>query len=197
MRTNQSPPIVELQCGRVQLRQYVRADAPGIVARSKDAETNKWTGIPQDISIESAQAWIDEVTEGSSSNRLCWAVDLDGQYAGHVGLRPDGDGGHVHFDTLPWARGQRVASVAANLVSRWALSELNWSAVIWRAHTDNSASAKTAWRAGFGRPILVPFLLEQDGHLVHAWYATMTSDMPDRRAVEMWSQYLPHATSVP
>lgn len=178
--------------GDVLVRPYEHDDSAGIVERSSDVLTKQWTTIPRDLSLRAARTWIAEVGQKSSTERMSWAIEVDGRYAGHVGLRPEADGGHIHFDTCPWVRGRGVAGLAVRLVSRWALTELAWSAVIWRAHVGNTASAKTAWRAGFAQPITVPYSLEHEGRLVDGWYAIMTASNVEGGPIGLWGEYLPH-----
>jgi len=178
-----------LESGEVLVRPYRGEDAAGIVERSEDELTGQWTTMPRGLSVEEALGWIESVGMGPADHLLPLAIEVQGRYAGHIGLRSEGDGGHVHFDTCPWARGRGVAGVATRLLTEWALRDLAWSAVIWRAHVGNVGSAKTAWRAGFPRPMVVPYSLVLDGRLVDGWYSVLTdpskTPLPGR-----WEDYL-------
>lgn len=182
-------PVLEVR--GVKVRPYDVADAGGIVERSRDEQTGQWTGMPRGLTVEAAQEWIVQVGQQPSERQLSWALEVEGRYAGQVGLRPEGDGGHIHYDTTPWARGRGVAGVAAHLVSQWALHDLGWAVVIWRAHADNVASVKTAWRAGFNRPLRVPYALVLEGKLVDGWWSVMTPTSTGEPVTARWEDYLP------
>lgn len=147
--------------------------------------------MPRDLTIKAAEQWIREVAAQLSARQFSWAIEVDRRYAGHVGLRPEGDGGHIHYDTTSWARGRGIAGVAARLISRWAMHEQGWSVIIWRAHSGNIASVKTAWRGGFERPIRVPFSLLLSGRLVDGYWSYMTPMSPGEPVTDQWGDYLP------
>ena len=84
-------------------------------------------------------------------NRLAvYMLELHGQAVGTAGIGADADGVEVFYAVLPAGRRQGVASIAADLLTGWALSA-GADHVSLLTFPDNDGSQRVAERVGFRR----------------------------------------------
>lgn len=175
----------------VTLREHRWQDAAGMAERIGDPLTQRWTTMPVAATEQACLEWVDQIVHRPRPDMVHFAIEVEGRYAGDVGLSAGEDGPFVFFNTSPWVRGRGVAAVAAATVSDWALGALGWSKVVWAAEVGNIASAKTAWRAGFPRARARRDSMPspQPPHeLVDAWWSVKTS--PAAEPVVSWWGFL-------
>lgn len=172
---------------RVTLRRHTLADADAVFERAVDPLAQRFTTVPLDYTREMAVEYVTEFT-APSAERIDWAIELDGAYAGSVDLRVmavDAGAGSVGYATHQDFRGRGVMSEAVRLVIGHAFDGLGWRTVRWQAHAGNWGSAKVVWRAGFPVPVFVPDLLVERGRLVDGWMSTVHADA-DPQPVAPW-----------
>ncbi|MEO5980745.1 MAG: GNAT family N-acetyltransferase [Pedococcus sp.] len=182
-------PIPVLTGDLVTLRQHRDTDADGVFERAVDPLARHFTMVPLEYTREMALGYATEFT-APSAEQICWAIEVDGAYAGSIDLRimaVDAGAGSLGFATHQDFRGRGVMSEAVRVVVRHAFDELGFASVRWEAHVGNWGSAKTIWRAGFPVPTFVPDLLIERGRLVDGWISTLHAPTPTE-PVASWDQ---------
>lgn len=171
----------------VTVRRHRPSDARGVSERVSDPVTLQWAEIPTGPELADCLAWIDRIIHAPRPDILLFAIEVEGRYAGDVGLRAEDTGCHIFYGTSPWARGRRVAGVAASLVSDWALTDGGGREVLWDTVDGNIASAKTAWLAGFD-PAVRGLSRSRDRRPAAGWCSVKTR--PGAGPVGPWSTFL-------
>jgi RimJ/RimL family protein N-acetyltransferase len=186
---SQTPlPIHVLTDGQVTLRPHREGDLDRILERCVDPVTVRFTTVPTPYTREMAAEYLADL--GPSPERISWAIEHEGVYAGTIDLRRmavDAGGGDLGFVTHPAARGRGVMSAAVGLVLGHAFDDLGWQLVRWKAHAGNWASLKAVWRNGFPAPVAVPALIIERGVPHDGWISTIWRDDP-RRPAESWDE---------
>lgn len=88
----------------------------------------------------------------TSGQRREWAVEVDGRFAGSVGIRADPGGrGELGFGLHPDVRGRGIATRAARLALTHVFDtdDARLDVVLWRSRADDLASWRVAWALGF------------------------------------------------
>lgn len=171
--STQEQPTLAVDDG-VELRPWRVDDAPYALVAFADPEIQRWHFRSMTTTIEAAE-WIAAMAVGwRSESAGTWAIARPGGDAvlGRISfyVRDLQSGlGEVTYWVLPDARGEGLASRAADRVATWALDEVGFHRVEVRHSTQNVASCRTAERAGFvGEGVLREALLHADGwHDVH------------------------------
>ncbi|MEP6649679.1 MAG: GNAT family N-acetyltransferase [Lapillicoccus sp.] len=150
MPTAQPSVAPTLTGGTVTLRPVTPADVSAIVDQSLDVETVRWTSVPPDYTDTDARAYLQIVDEEQlAGRRTTWAVEHEGEFAGLVALRTEGDGvAEVSFASHPAHRGRGLTTAAVRLLGGDAF-ENGAQVVLWNALVGNFASRRVAWKAGF------------------------------------------------
>lgn len=173
----------------VTLRPHRESDADGVFERAVDPLARAFTTIPLEYTREMALGYVTEFT-APSSEQICWAIEVDGAYAGSIDLRVmdvDSGAGSLGFATHQHFRGRGVMSDTVRVAVGHAFGVLGFQTVRWEAHAGNWGSAKAVWRAGFPTPTFVPDLLVERGRLVDGWISTLHAPMPAEPVVP-WEQ---------
>lgn len=180
-----------LSSGGVRLRLHRMDEVAAVLACHTDPLGRQWAALPTAPTVEAYGGWLAEVGLRPTRALVTLAVEVEGRFAGQAGLRAAADGrsGVVFYIMAPWVRGRGVAAVAASLLTDYALITLEWSTVRWQAHVGNVASAKTAWRAGFPPPVVIPDLLDLQGRPVAGWHSEQ--HLPAQQPRVSWEHYLP------
>lgn len=180
-------PIPVLSGDLVTLRPHRASDADGVYERAVDPLAQRFTTVPLGYTREMAHSYVTEFT-APSADQICWAIEVDGAYAGSIDLRVLAvEAGSLGYATHQDFRGRGVMSDAVRVVVRHAFEDLGWKTVRWEAHAGNWGSAKPAWRAGFPVPTFVPDLLLERGALVDGWISTLHAPAPDAPVVS-WDE---------
>ena len=179
--------VPTLTDGVVTLRAHTAADVPRIVEQCRDPESVAWTTVPAPYDEGDAAEWIGEsIPSGwSSGSTYCFAIEVEGRFAGAVDLRLRGGGeAEIGFGLHPDARGDGVMRRALGLLLDWGF-EQGVAVVQWRAFTGNWSSRRTVWRLGFSFGPTIPQLLPQRGGRRDAWTGWIGRDDP-REPAEPW-----------
>lgn len=188
--------IPRLQDEELLLRPHTETDADAVLRRSTDPLTVEWTTVPLDYSRETALNYIAAVGV-PQPDRVAWALDLDGRYAGSIDLRWQGAGtGGLGFVTAPEFRGRGLMSRAVRLVTAYAFDVLGWDKVNWTANVGNIGSYKPVWRNGFPLPVTVPRLLAHRGAMVDGWFSELEASAPRIPRI-LWTDCLRLLPEVP
>ncbi|KRE52994.1 GNAT family N-acetyltransferase [Phycicoccus sp. Soil748] len=164
----------------VTLRPHRESDAEGVFQRATDPLAQRYTTVPLGYTPEMALSYVTEFT-APSPDQICWAIEVDGAYAGSIDLRVlevDAGAGSLGYATHQDFRGRGVMTDAVRVVVRHAFEDLGWQTVRWEAHAGNWGSAKPVWRTGFPVPTFVPDLLVERGTLVDGWISTLHAPAP-------------------
>lgn len=137
--------------GGLELRPWSDADAPAVFEAFQDTEIRRWHVRTAD-SIEQVRQWIPRWRSAWSTGNGQWAVTLDTQMAGRIGLRRSdlAEGvTELAYWTMPARRGQAVAPRAARLLTRWAFDEIGFERIELTHSVFNEPSCRVAAKCGF------------------------------------------------
>lgn len=183
-------PVLHAQAkgGEVTLRAPTEADIPDIVLACRDAESIRWTSVPQPYGSRDAELFV------RGHARARWArgdgavfalADEADRYVGGMELRlldTDPAVADVGFLTSPVARGRGYAPAALRTLCRWGFDALGAHRIEWRAYAGNEGSRRVAEKAGFTMEGTVRSGLVQRGErrdcLVGAVLATDPREWP-------------------
>jgi RimJ/RimL family protein N-acetyltransferase len=153
----------------VRLRAWREPDASALAAAWEDEVIRRWTGVPEDCTVEAARRWI----EGEGERRarrvaldlvVAPTSDADDRVLGEVGLGPiqwDRRRAMVGYWTAAGERGRGVATAAVRLLVPWALDALALDEIVAETAVANPASAAVLRTTGFDLAV------ERDGR--QAW----------------------------
>jgi RimJ/RimL family protein N-acetyltransferase len=148
-----APP--ELTDGSLILRAWREEDAPAVLAACQDPEIQHWLPVPVPYLDEHARGFVIDFArdEWSSGRGAPFAVvDADNQAlvasAGLKDIDLDAKVATGGYWVAPWARGQRVALRAMQLVCDWAYSELGLDCVEFFVEPTNRGSCLTVENLG-------------------------------------------------
>lgn len=175
----------------VTLRPHTMDDLDRVLERCVDPETVRWTTVPTPYTKEMAKEYLAEMIE-PSSDRISWAIEQDGEYAGTIDLRSGGGegkhaSGDVGYVTHPQARGRGVMTRAVALAIDHAFGPLGWELLVWQANVGNVASFKPMWRNGLSQPLSVPALLNHRGVMRDGWHSVLEPGMA-RLPAQTWDE---------
>jgi RimJ/RimL family protein N-acetyltransferase len=151
-------PDPPLAAGGIVLRRPEPSDIPWITAACSDRELTRYIpGIPYPYAQADARAFIDRAAgawaEGSAATFVISEV-TDGTGLGTIALHlAAGDAGlaEVGYWLTREARGRGAATIAVQLVSRWAFAVVGVDRLSLQTAPENVASQRVAERAGFTR----------------------------------------------
>lgn len=108
--------------------------------------------FPNPYTEADGRAWLELATE-TEVRETNWAIEVDGEAAGGIGLEPQGD---INAGTAEigywlgeavWGRGIATAAVAA--LTRHALTALGYRRVFATAFVENAASRRVLEKCGY------------------------------------------------
>ncbi len=177
----------------VVLRPHRDADADALVRMYADERVHRWlSGPPVPFLPEHATSWVSgraAAWHEETGAEWTWMIDLDGEPAGQLGLRPRGDGaldvGYV-LGRDAWGRG--ATSAALREAARWAFAPAadggpGAGVLLWQAQVGNWASRRVAWACGFRVEGRVRGLLPHRGRPVDGWTGSLRRGDPLRPVV--------------
>jgi RimJ/RimL family protein N-acetyltransferase len=151
-------PMVELKTRRLLLRAHEEQDMEPMVALFGDELSRRWLSAPQPYTAQDARRWCTQTahTLRTMGDGINWAVtDREtGRFLGGIGLRETRwlrRSTEVGYGLGAWARGHGYAAEAARAAAHWVLREQGFQRVELFAATGNTASLRTAEKAGFVR----------------------------------------------
>ena len=128
---------------------------PGVDAMLDDADSLRFTRIPEPVPPGFAQTWLERYEQGrrDGSREAFAIVDDDGAFLG-IAVVPEIDRetrtAELGYVVAPAARGRGVATEALRQLTAWAF-ELGMVRLELLISVDNAASKKVAQRCGYAR----------------------------------------------
>lgn len=171
---------VEITAGRLHLRPFRPGDADAVHDACQDPLVQRWTRVPVPYGREDARAFVEDVSpeQWRSGSGAGFAV-LDATTAellasvGIFGISARDRLCEMGVWCAPHARGRGVTSEAVAVVCRWAFGALGLRRVEWLAAAANTASQRTALRAGMQVEGVLRNRLDLRGEVSDAWVASM------------------------
>jgi [ribosomal protein S5]-alanine N-acetyltransferase len=168
-------PDPALAAGGIVLRRLEPGDSPWITAACSDPELSRYIpAIPYPYAEADARAFIERAAhawaEGSAAMFVISQAP-DGAGVGMIGLHlAAGDTGaaEVGYWLARQARGRGAATIAVQLVSRWAFTEVGIERLSLQTAPGNVASQRVAERAGFTREGLLRAWMPTPGGRRHS-----------------------------
>jgi RimJ/RimL family protein N-acetyltransferase len=152
---------VRLEVGEIALRPLAESDVAALVAAiGDDPDLDRWTRIPFPYHAKHAREFLASTEESTFA-----IVDrASGELLGGIGTRVlDAAIVEIGYWVKAEARGRGVATLALELIARFAFTELGAARVQLRTEPDNIASQRVAEKAGFTREGVLRSLLEFKG----------------------------------
>ncbi len=170
----------------VRVRPPRAEDIPAYVRACQDPQSARFTTVPQPYQLEDAVMFVQNIAPAvwARGTEAIFAVaDADDSLVGTMSLRLSGDElttavGDVGYLLGPWARGQGYASAALRLLVDWGWRALALHRIEWRAYVGNTASRRTAERAGFQVEGEQRQVLTHRGEYVDAWIGARLATDP-------------------
>jgi RimJ/RimL family protein N-acetyltransferase len=155
---------VKLDCGRCVVRDWTRADGPSLVrfANNRNVWRNLKDRFPHPYTEARAEQWFGMLEAMAEPTH--WAIEVDGQAAGSIGVELDS--GHFGYwlGEAFWGRGvmtAAVAHVAPYVLQRFQLPRLQSPVFEW-----NPASMRVLEKCGFQREGVLRRSIVKDGELI-------------------------------
>lgn len=177
-------PDPPLAAGGIVLRTLESRDIPWITAACSDRELSRYVpGIPYPYGEADARAFIERAARAWAERSAATFVISnapDGTGHGTIGLHlAAGDTGlaQVGYWLAPEARGRGAATIAVQLVSRWAFAAVGIDRLSLQTAPENVASQRVAERAGFTREgLLRAWMPTPDGRRHSVMFSLLATD---------------------
>jgi RimJ/RimL family protein N-acetyltransferase len=145
----------DLNCGPCRLRRWRRGDLSSLLlyANNEQVAANMRDRFPHPYTREDGAVWIELAT--SHVRETNWAIVVDDQAVGGIGLMPQED---INAGTAEigywlgetyWGRG--IATAAVTVLSDHALSSRGYRRLFATVFTCNAASCRVLEKAGYER----------------------------------------------
>lgn len=144
-----------LTTDRLQIREFISADADPFVSFMTDRESTKFlTFADEQTTSEGAKSLLEATIASYSSEQpmLAFAVEEQAskRFVGFCGLNPyDKETVEIMYAVMPEARRQGYATEVAIALSHYALNELGYHRVIAPISPAHTSSQSVAKKAGF------------------------------------------------
>ncbi|MDX6263405.1 MAG: hypothetical protein QOH84_5093 [Kribbellaceae bacterium] len=149
LRDNEQP---RLKTDGLVLRPWRAADAPMVRAAFDCPDIQRWHVRRLDTPEEAVE-WTEQwPLRWAADEAVSWAVDVDGDPVGQVGLRGislDQASAGVSYWTVPGARGRGIAGRAVQAMLAWAFDDIGFNRLELHHSTVNEASCRVAEKTGF------------------------------------------------
>lgn len=148
------PPDPPLAADGVRLRLFEYKDAPAIVSACNDPSISEFLPVPSPYSDEDARAYVASLPAGWESGEAAQFAAVDERdrllaSCGLVTINHQMRVTEVGYWVVPWERGRGIATTVTRLLSRWALTDLDFDRVELYAARENTPSRRVAVKAGF------------------------------------------------
>ena len=178
-------PDPPLAADGIVLRGLVPGDVPWITAACSARELSRYIpAIPYPYAEADAEGFIERAARAwaeSSAATFVISQAPDGASLGTIGLHlAAGDAGlaEVGYWLARQARGHGAATIAVQLVSRWAFTELGIERLSLQTAPGNVASQRVAERAGFTREgLLRAWMPTPGGRRPSVMFSLLATDM--------------------
>jgi RimJ/RimL family protein N-acetyltransferase len=130
------------------LREIELSDAEWIYRACQDAEIQRWTKVPRPYLVEHANSFVQD----KNGEFGAWAIvhSLTNESVGLIGIHHVTHGvASVGYWVAPWGRNSGAASSALRIIPTFAFNLANAHTVQATIAESNTASRRTAERAGF------------------------------------------------
>lgn len=162
--------MIELQSRECVVRSYRAADAPSLAKHGNNRRIweNLRDRFPHPFTEANATEYIERLS--GSNNDVSFAIEVDGQAAGGISLRPGTDieriGAELGYwlGEMFWNRG--VATSAIRLVTDYAFNKKRLERVFAVPFTTNVASCRALEKAGYEREGTMRRSAIKDGRIV-------------------------------
>jgi len=148
-----SPPLTSIDCGVAMLRPWRPADLDSLVANANDSSVSRSLRdrFPYPYTGDDGRAWLARAIDESDRS---WAIDIDGNAVGGVGLHV-GQDVHRHSAELGYWLGQRfwgrgIMTCVLRAFSPTAMDAFQLHRLYAMVYENNPASARVLEKAGFG-----------------------------------------------
>ena len=177
-------PDPALAAGGVALRRLEPGDIPWITAVCSDRELSRYIpGIPYPYTEADARAFVERAAHAWAEGTAATFVisnALDGAGLGTIGLHlaaADSGLAEVGYWLAREARGRGAATIAVQLVSRWAFTAVGIDRLSLQTAPENVASQRVAERAGFIREgLLRAWMPTPDGRRHSVMFSLLATD---------------------
>lgn len=177
-------PDPPLAAGGIVLRRLEPGDIPWITAACSDRELSRYIpAIPYPYAEADARAFIERAARAWAQGSAATFVisnGPDGTGLGTIGLHlAAGDTGlaEVGYWLTRAARGRGAATIAVQLVSRWAFTVVGIDRLSLQTAPGNVASQRVAERAGFTREgLLRAWMPTPDGRRHSVMFSLLATD---------------------
>ena len=165
-------PLPILQGERCLLRAHVAQDAVSMRRHADDAgvASNLFDGFPHPYPMAAAEAWCGHEANSGAFGYV-WAIEVDGQAIGSIGLVPGTGWMRCNAETGywigrdHWRRG--IASDALRQVVDWAFAALReLTRVTAHIFASNAGSQAVARKCGYVREAVMPRSAIKDGSVI-------------------------------
>jgi [ribosomal protein S5]-alanine N-acetyltransferase len=177
-------PDPPLAAGGIALRRLEPGDVPWITAACSDRELSRYIpGIPYPYAEADARGFVERAARAWAEDSAATFVIShapDGRGLGTIALHlAAGDAGlaEVGYWLTREARGHGAATIAVQLVSRWAFTVIGIDRLSLQTAPENVASQRVAQRAGFTREgLLRAWMPTPDGRRHSVMFSLLATD---------------------
>lgn len=142
---------MELRDGDLLLRPPTEADVSAVTEACQDGELSRFIPhFPSPYREEHARIWIDSRKQDETARTFLIVDSKSGEMLGSIEVRL-GQVGSIGYMIAKSARGRGIATRAATLLSRWAVTEGGVERLELTTDPENLASQRVAEKAGFTR----------------------------------------------
>ena len=161
---------MRLECGQSIVREWREADREALLryANNRKVWRNLKDRFPNPYTDKDADAWF--ALNRAHPERTGWAIEVDGQAVGGIGLTPMNDvharSAHIGYwlGEPFWGRGIMTATVRA--VSEHALAKLGLQRLEAPVYAWNPASMRVLEKCGYAREGVMRKSVFKDGELI-------------------------------
>lgn len=181
---------VTLTDGVVLLSRPVADDVDALTETCQDPEIAAWTTVPSPYTRDHAVGFVTGMVEPgwAGGADLVWAVRVDGELAGMIGLHHVRHGSaEVGYWLAAGHRGRGVLGRALHLVLAWAFDDPEGpglAVIEWRAIAGNWPSWRAVWRLGFRFDGVARLGVHRAEGLRDDWLGSLLRDEPRRPRVD-------------
>jgi RimJ/RimL family protein N-acetyltransferase len=161
---------MRLDCGQsIVLRPPVPADAPAIASYANDR--NVWINLrdamPHPYSLDDAVWWLSR--NCAQDPVLTFAIELEGEAVGAIGLVPGSDIERRSAELGYWIGaslwGRGIATAAVNAITSYGFSHLGLLRIFATPMRENAASRRVLEKAGFALEGIMRQCFVKDGRV--------------------------------
>ncbi|GAB3994142.1 GNAT family N-acetyltransferase [Spirosoma daeguense] len=172
---------MRIDCGPCTIRSWQYGDEDNLHqhANSKAIWLNLRDNFPHPYTAVDAQRWIQYVVDPEQETNF--AIDVDGEAVGNIGLRIGEDIERYSAEVWYWLGeaywGRRIMSTALKAIANYAFSEFTLTRLYAKPMTHNAGSIKVLEKAGFRREGLLRWSVVKDGAMIDTFmYSYLSSD---------------------